>query len=191
MRVDLGPQSFYLLSHPDHVRRVLQENAGNYMKGYARAARTLLGNGLVLNEGEPWLRQRRMMQPAFHRRHLAGFAETMAEETEKMLERWDALASEGRPFDAAREMKDLTRRIVVRTMFGTAVGTEGAKIGQAFDDVIAGIEIRALLPAFFGRLPIPSNHRFERAVHTLDEEVNRMIGERRRSGPGETTSSAC
>ena len=183
VRVDLAPQSFYLLSRPDHVRRVLQENPGNYTKGYARAATALLGNGLVLNEGEPWLRQRRMMQPAFHRRRLAGFAETMVEETQEMLERWDTVASEGRPFDVAREMKDLTRSIVVRTMFGTAVvGAQGAKIGQAFDDVLAGIEVRALLPALFARLPIPSNRRFERATRTLEKEVNRTIGERRRSG---------
>src|SRR3712207_8495499 len=52
-----GTLRFYLLSHPDHVKWVLQENAKNYSKGYDRV-KVLLGNGLVMNEGASWLQQR-------------------------------------------------------------------------------------------------------------------------------------
>src|SRR3712207_9469684 len=82
-----GTLRFYLLSHPDHVKWVLQENAKNYSKGYDRV-KVLLGNGLVMNEGASWLQQRRLMQPIFHQRRLEGFVATMVEETQKMLERW-------------------------------------------------------------------------------------------------------
>ena len=82
VRMDLGLERFYLLSHPEHVEHVLQENAKGYVKGYDKV-RVLLGNGLVMNEGESWLRQRRLMQPTFHRERLAGFAKTMVEETER------------------------------------------------------------------------------------------------------------
>ena len=80
VRMHLSLERFYLLSHPDHVEDVLQENAKGYVKGYDKV-RVLLGNGLVMNEGESWLRQRRLMQPAFHRERLGGFAKTMVEET--------------------------------------------------------------------------------------------------------------
>ncbi|MBA2269067.1 MAG: cytochrome P450 [Chthoniobacterales bacterium] len=73
MSIDLGSQRYCLLSHPDHVRHVLQDNNRNYVKGYGKV-RVLLGNGLVLSEGSFWWRQRRLMQPVFHRQRLAGFA---------------------------------------------------------------------------------------------------------------------
>ena len=106
-RIDFASQRYYLLSHPDHVRHVLQDNNKNYVKGYGKA-RVLLGNGLALSEGSFWRRQRRLMQPAFHRRRLAEFAEVMTEETARMLDSWEARASRGLPLDVAMEMTLLT-----------------------------------------------------------------------------------
>ena len=178
VRLDLGTLRFYLLSHPDHVKWVLQENAKNYSKGYDRV-RVLLGNGLVMNEGASWLQQRRLMQPIFHQRRLEGFAVTIVDETQKMLERWEALANEGRTVNAAKEMKLLTQRIVVKTMFGAEVGAKEEKIARAFDTALLGINARSLMPRWFGRLPISFNRRFKRALATLDEEVYRIIRQRR------------
>ncbi len=168
-----------LVSHPDHVRHVLQHNPGNYAKGYDKL-RALLGNGLVLNEGESWLRQRRLMQPAFHRRRIARFADVVVAETGEMLGRWDARPPGGPPLDVAREMTLLTQRIIVKTMFGSDVGPEGEKIARAFDVALSGINLRFLLPLWFGRLPVPQNRRFECALATLDAAVHRIIRERRR-----------
>ena len=178
VRIDLGPQRFTLLSHPDHVRHVLQHNPGNYAKGYDKL-RALLGDGLVLNEGGSWLRQRRLMQPAFHRRRIATFADVVVAETEEMLGRWDARPLGGSPLDVAREMTLLTQKIIVKTMFGSSVGPEGEKISRAFDVALSGINVRFLLPLWFGKLPVPANRRFERALATLDEAVHRIVRERR------------
>lgn len=179
VRIDLGAQRFTLLSHPDHVRHVLQQNHGNYVKGYDKL-RVLLGNGLVLNEGQSWLRQRRLMQPAFHRRRIARFTEVVTAETEEMLGRWHARPSGGQPLDVAREMTRLTQGIIVKTMFGSDVGQEGEKIARAFDVALSGINLRFLLPLWFGKLPVPANRRFEHALATLDGAVHRIIYERRR-----------
>lgn len=182
VRIHYGTARFYLLSHPDHVEWVLQKNAKNYVKGFNRAKVTiLLGNGLVANEGASWLRQRRLMQPAFHRKRLERFAQVMAEETEKMLERWEVPAAEDRPLDAAKEMKLLTRRVVMRTMFGLAEGDEeGERVARAFETTLSILGVRYFLPLWFGRLPLPFNRRFERALAALDEKVYRIIDERRR-----------
>lgn len=180
-RIDLASERFYLLSHPEHVRHVLQENPRNYVKGYDKVA-VLLGNGLVMSEGSFWRRQRRLMQPAFHRRRLAGFAEVMVGETAAMLDGWEVRASTGRPLDIAMEMRLLTQRIIVKTMFGTDVGEEGERIARAFETALRGIDTRFVIPLWMTRLPLPANRRFERALSTIDEAVHRIIRERRRRG---------
>lgn len=179
VRMDLGTKRFYLLSHPDHVKQVLQENAKNYSKGYDKV-KALLGNGLVMNEGAFWLQQRRLMQPAFHNRRLEKFAVVIVGETQQALDGWEASASEGGgTLEVAEEMKILAQRIVVKTMFGVEVGAEYKKIARAFDTALVGVEVRSLMPRWFARLPIPFNKRFERALAALDEELYRIIRQRR------------
>lgn len=180
-RIDLASERFYLLSNPEHVRHVMQENSKNYVKGYGKAA-VLLGNGLVLSEGTFWRRQRRLMQPAFHRSRLAGFADIMVGETARMLDGWEVRAAGGRPLDVAMEMTLLTQRIIVKTMFGGDVGEEGERIARAFGTALKGIETRFLIPLWLTRLPLPTNRRFEKALSTIHEAVHRIIRERRRSG---------
>ena len=183
-RIDLASERFYLLSDPEHVRHVLQENPKNYAKGYDKVA-LLLGNGLVMSEGSFWRRQRRLMQPAFHRRRLAGFAEVMVGETEEMLDAWEARASAGVPFDVAMEMTLLTQRIIVKTMFGGDIGEEGEPIARAFDTALKGIDTRFVIPLWMTRLLLPANRRFEGALSTIDEAVHRIIRERRRKDQGD------
>ena len=186
-RLPFPGQGWVLLSRPDHVEHVLRENRANYVKGYEKA-RVLLGNGLPLNEGESWLRQRRLMQPAFHRRRLAGFAGTIVEEAEETLGALEDAASDGSAIDVGKEMTLLTQRIIVKTMFGSSVGDHrGERISRAFDVGMRGIEFRSQLPLWVSRLPLPVNRRFERAFAVLDEEVRRIVGEcrRERAGGGE------
>ena len=77
---------FNLVSHPDGIQQVLQGNNHNYIKGeFFDPVRQMAGDGLFASEGAHWLRQRRLMQPAFHRQRIAGFAETMVRQTELML----------------------------------------------------------------------------------------------------------
>ena len=70
-----GRQSHtWVFNHPDDVRRILITNHRNYAKGVGfDRIKILLGNGIIVSEGEFWKRQRRMMQPTFHRRILAQF----------------------------------------------------------------------------------------------------------------------
>jgi cytochrome P450 len=188
VRINYGPVGFYLLSHPDHVEWVLKKNPKNYVKSHNRAKlQALVGGGLGNYEGASWLRQRRLMQPAFHRRRLEGFARIMVEETHKMLDRWEVAAAEGRLLDVARQMKLLTRRIIVRALLGTEEGKEdqGEKVGWAFDAVFSGIGLQYVMPLWFGRLPIPSNRRFERALTVLDDEIYRLIHRKRNGHEGE------
>ena len=100
VKFKLGTIAVFLVAHPDGVKHILQENHANYLKSQDyQLLKGLLGNGLVTSEGELWLRQRRLIQPAFHRQRVAEFASIMTESTLEMLERWEPLAVEGRVFD--------------------------------------------------------------------------------------------
>jgi cytochrome P450 len=181
VRLEMGPQPLFLITHPDDVQRVLQDNNRNYSKGYETVA-PVIGNGLVTSEGATWLRQRRLMQPAFHRSRIAAMADTMTRLTAATLERWERTASRNEPIDVAQEMMRLTQAIIVETMFGQHIPADPDKVGRAFDDALAFMNQYMLLPIEqLQRFPTPTNIRFRRAIRFLDGLVYNMVEERRRS----------
>ena len=88
-RFRLGPLLFHQVAHPDHVRRVLLDNARNYPRSsFYDRIRVVVGEGLVTTEGAPWRRLRRMSQPAFHHERIAALGGMMTEAIGAMLDRW-------------------------------------------------------------------------------------------------------
>ena len=81
----------YVINHPDDIKRVLLSNHRNYTKGEGMdRVKILLGNGIMTSEGDFWRRQRRMMQPSFHRRVIDQFSQLIREVNDKFAERWAA-----------------------------------------------------------------------------------------------------
>src|SRR3954471_933278 len=102
----LGRPDRLLVTHPDAIKHVLVDNHQNYVKGkYVDRMRILVGNGLLVSDGAFWLRQRRLMQPAFHRQRLAAMTTIITDHTAAMLERWQAAGVAERPIDIAAEMR--------------------------------------------------------------------------------------
>ena len=96
VRFRMGSRILHLISHPGHVRYILQENHANYKKGVGLAeARKWLGDGLVTSEGAVWARQRKMIQPAFHRVQVAAFSSAVTEAAAAVIARWRELAERG------------------------------------------------------------------------------------------------
>jgi cytochrome P450 len=181
--VRLGPEPFYLLSHPDHVRTVLVEQAHAFRKSrVVEEARRVLGDGLLTSEGDHHRRQRRMIQPAFHHARLEGYADAMAEEAAGRSSRW----CDGHVVDVHREMYDLTLSIVGRTLFGSDVGERAAtRVAGALEDALAMYEWLVLpLSNLIERIPTAGMRRFHAARASLDDVVFGMIRERRASSPG-------
>ncbi len=181
VRFRLGPFRVYLVSHPDGVRHVLQENARNYVKGLdTQLLKILLGDGLLTSEGDFWRRQRRLAQPVFQPRRLAALAATMVETTQEMLERWRAPAGRGAGVDLAAEMRRLTLDIVARALFHTDVHAEAEAVSRAVEDANEALNARSLIPVDLpGWVPYPGRGRLRRAIETLDAIVYRMIEARR------------
>lgn len=176
----LGPQPVFLLNHPDYIRDVLVTHHKNFMKGEGlQRAKRLLGEGLLTSEGEFHLRQRRMMQPAFHRQRIAGYAATMVEYSERTSAGWQ----NGATVDVAREMMRLTLAIAGKTLFDADVEGEADEIGNALSAVMAQFNNLTLpFAQLLERLPLPSTRKFQQARERLDATIYRMIAERRKSG---------
>jgi len=184
-RYRLGPLRSYLVTHPDGVKRVLQDNVANYTKDHLTygMVRWVGGNGLITSQGDFWLRQRRLAQPAFHRQRIGAMVGLMTKATQELLQRWDATASEGKPLHVGPEMMGLTLRIVGDALFGTNVAQKTAVVGQAFDVISEQLVHRFrtfnILPPV---LPTRADRLFRDAMKTLRSVVSDIITERRKSG---------
>jgi cytochrome P450 len=175
-----GGNGFAILNHPDYVRDVLVTRHRTFHKGVGlERARLLLGHGLLTSEDGVHLRQRRLLQPAFHRQRIAAYATTMVDYSRRHTDRW----SSGAVVDVAVEMSALALAIAGKTLFDADVKEEATEIGAAVTAAVNSFNF-ALLPYGdrLARLPIPPAIRFRRARARLDATIYRLIAERRASG---------
>ncbi len=171
----------YRVSHPDYARHILQDNHRNYDKRSIDydMLRRVSGNGLISNQGESWLHQRRLMQPVFHRRRIAALAETMTAATLDMLANWERDGIGSRPFDIAEAMTDLTLDIVSRALFSLDIGDTGKAFSEAFNQVNEYLGSFDPLFAFTDQLPTPGMRTYREAMATLDGIIYDIIAARR------------
>lgn len=181
-RLRFGHLPAHVISAPEGVRRVLLDNVDNYDKhsrGY-RKMRQFLGNGLLTSEGEFWRRQRRIAQPSFHHRRVAGFGEAFVRHTDELVDGWVARPDPSEPLDVAGEMMHLTLRIVGETLLSTDLTRDAQEVGDALSTALKEIDRRVANPfPFLELLPTPRNLAYQRACRTLDRVVRRLIGQRR------------
>ena len=141
--------------------------------------RRVLGNGLLLSEGEFWRRQRKLIQPAFHQGRIAAYAEIMVGYTQRMLASW----SDGQALDIHEAMMRLTLGIVAKTLFDADVSREAEDVDAALSILMgkflrqAGLAL--LLPTW---VPLPTSRLLKRAVGRLDKVIYGIIEQRRASG---------
>ena len=176
----MGKQRLYLLNRPEYVQDVLVTHNSKFQKSrIMQRAKILLGEGLLTSEGQFHLRQRRLVQPAFHRQRIAGYAAAIVECAERCAARWTS----GETRDIAEEMMRLTLAIVARTLFATEVEEDTEEIGRAMTDVLGMFNIM-LIPYtdFLQKLPLPAMRRFERARTFLNKKIYSIINERRAGG---------
>ncbi len=171
----------YLISHPESIKYVLQEHARNYNKDLItyKMFQPMLGQGLLINDGPSWLHQRRLIQPAFHRKRLTTYGTLMTDATVAMLERWQACSERGMRLNMVEEMMRLTLRIVGQALFTLDLDQEVGTIGPAvttFLELLGDYVYRPFPPL---GVPTPRNRRLQLAIHALDQVVYRMIAERR------------
>ena len=185
--VQVGPRPIYMLNHPDFVQDVLITNDRKFRKSQAlQRARQVLGDGLLTSEGDYHLHQRRLIQPLFHRRQIATYAESMVKQTAHLSDpsapyHWQ----DGATLDMHSEMMKLTLVIVGETLFNQSLTDEASAVGAAMD-VFSGGFRRLMSPIgpLLDRLPLPETRRLRQSRAELDRIVANLIAERRKQGDG-------
>lgn len=173
-----GRQVFTLF-HPEMTQDMLVTHARNHRQGRVmQRSRSVLGNGLLTSEGSFHLRQRRLIQPAFHRQRIVGYGQAMVDYAERHQQRWRS----GEVLDVHQEMMRLTLAIVGKTLFDTDVEQDSTEIGRALHTFMHLFKF-AVLPfsEYLEKLPIPPVLRMRKARATLDKIIYRFIEERRTS----------
>ena len=175
----IGKFRSLFINRPDLIEDVLVNNARLYHKGrILRANKYLFGEGLLTSEGDFWLRQRRLAQPAFHRARVNAYAATMAEYAEQMIATW----RNGEERDIHEEMMQLALRIVSKTLFDADVTRDAKEIGETLDvllQIAANFGRTILVPLW---VPSPRNIRAKLGIKRLEKVIYRIIAERRANG---------
>lgn len=176
-------QPVFVLNHPELVRDVLITSHSKFEKGRAlKRAKNLLGEGLLTSEGERHLKQRRMIQPAFHRARIAEYAKAMTHYGVRMSDSWEDNAV----VDVDQEMMRLTLQVVGKTLFNADVDDEADEVGDAMTTLIEMFDYLVIpFSEVLEKLPFPQSLRFRKARDTLDSVIYSIIDERRKSGKDE------
>jgi cytochrome P450 len=173
----------YLVNRPDLVKHVLQDNHFNYTKGarYRRALEPFFGRGLLTSEGDLWRRQRRQIQPAFHKHHHQDYAGAIVTTTQEYLATWRRSARTGEPLDVRAAMTDVTLAVLMKTIFGRSAGEDIDAVGRAFLAAHGEMNLTAafIAPPLPQWVPTPGHRRFTRAIRTIDAFIARLVAERR------------
>jgi cytochrome P450 len=181
----------YLFVHPEHYQYILQDHYKNFTKMPSPAFQLLLplvGKGLLSNDGESWLRQRRLAQPAFHRGQIQELAQVMTTTAERRLVRWEEMAHSGKVVSFDREMMELTLEIAGKALFSVDLTGPAREVGDIFNrlnELFAKLVVSPLALVTM-RIPFwPSTRQVAHDVAALDQLIYGMINERRESGtPG-------
>ena len=174
-----------MLNHPDYLKHILLDQQQFYDKDVAsfEIARSFAGNGLITAiGGKSWLQQRRLIQPAFHKERIAGFASTMTDATIDLLQRWEEIADAGQPIDVAEEMKQLSLFILGKTLLSTDLSERSNSIRSAFDAINTFVTGYYHLPFPPLNVPTGRNRRYKEVLRGLDAAIYAFVHQRRESG---------
>jgi cytochrome P450 len=177
----VGPFHYYLVNHPDLIREVLVTKGKSFRKleRQKRVFRKIDGNGLINSEGDFWLRQRRLVQPAFQSRRMGRYAQVAVDYTQRRLDGWPS----GPVVNLEDEMTHLTLEIIAKTLFDVELTGEAARLGEVVDVLRETImrEFVAVL-SLPDWLPLPRKRRMRWAIQTLDGLIRDIIRQRRATG---------
>ncbi len=127
---------------------ILQKNQKNYIKSKIQTEdlAKYIGQGLLTSDGELWRKQRKLIQPAFHKKQLAKLLATIRE----------AILTEYKNIYVDREMNvfplfnDLAFQTVVKSLFSSAATSEEISRLQYITESAQKMLVRELRQPYLG-----------------------------------------
>lgn len=171
-----------VIANPEYAKYVLLENNKNYRKSLAYdVLKAVLGNGLLTSEGDFWKKQRRLIQPAFHKRKLEELAGMMVKEAQRTADKFQQYADTGNAVDLAPEMTELTLEVISKAIFSDGVEDKADMVGKqisllnqyAIDKVNNPFRLPTVIPT-------PFNVKERRSMKLLNDVIEDIISARRK-----------
>ena len=183
-RLRFGRTRAFLVNEPSLIEQVMVTNRASFVKSRPlQAQRRVFGNGLLTNEGDSWLRQRRLAQPAFHRERIAAYADVIVEQTTDFVESLQPGGTE----EIHSRFKALTVAIVSRALFGADVAHRTSALGVALEATMSRYASRRGIARFAPEwFPLQVNRSYRRAADSIEDAVLEIIA-RRRAAPSDRT----
>lgn len=180
VRYRLGPRSFVLICEPTVMKEVLVKRNRDFGRSFTtRMLRDFFGEGLLISEGKPWLKDRRIIQPTFQSSQIESYADVFVGQTVRFIDQWKA--DEER--DALRDMQTLTMSIAAETLLGVRLADEVEAIHQPHESIRDYFDHRMenllIAPSW---IPTAFNRRVAQAKREIVAIVDRLIEERKASG---------
>lgn len=179
--IRVGTSNAYVINHPRLIRQMLVDDVNNFDKGVQFDKMIpFTGNGLFNSRGTFHLRQRRLMQPAFHRSRIAEYVPIMQEIARDRIGAW----APGQQIDMNGELQSLALTIVTKALCSTDIGDRAVReFSESLPIVLDGIGKRALDPTgLFEKIPLPANRRFDRALAAMHAVIDDIVQRYRRDG---------
>ena len=154
-----------VLNNPEHVKHVLIGNHRNYTKGVGfERVKMLLGNGIIVSDGDFWRSQRRMIQPVFHRKIIASQAQMMQQCNARKLAQWQNKAASNTVIDITAEMSGLALEVILRALFSADLDALIEKEGvnpftMLVDDVTRDLKLAMRFRALTRHVAAIMEHR--------------------------------
>jgi cytochrome P450 len=174
VKIYIGTKPIYVVNSHDLIRQMLVEESDKFNKGKLfDKVRPFLGNGLANSDGAYHLRQRRLMQPAFHQERISEYANAMRSRAEEAVASWRPQQT----IPVATEMYKMSFQTVARALFSAEPARDAiAEIQRSLPIVLKGVIVRTLSPFEPAEnLPIPGNRRFVTAVDRLRRALSTTV----------------
>lgn len=179
--ISLGPRKAYVPCHPELLHQVLADDR-TFDKGgpvYQRLSE-LFGNGLGSCPHRDHRRQRKILQPAFHKSRLEHYSAAMTASATALAESWH----DGQVLDVFPALFAYSLRTIVGSIFSAELDQAAVEeIRRALRTVLRGVMLRALLPAVFLNLPTPGNRRYRGDLAAFNMAVGTLITRHRTAPP--------
>ncbi|MER7850613.1 cytochrome P450 [Kitasatospora sp. NPDC096077] len=185
VKILIGPREVYVLNSPAALQQMLLAPSGTFTKGMLfDRTRPFFGNGILSSNGPFHRRQRRMIQPAFHKQRITEYFDRMSALAAKHIGAW----APDTPFTADHRMRETATQLISHTLFTSQAATRmAAVVARALPVITTGVAWRTLAPAdFLYRIPLPANRRFDTLCAELRETTQELI----RSHQAEGTDQA-
>ena len=166
-----------LVSQPAHVESLLvAHNASLGKPPLFRRNRLLFGRSLLVSDGEQWLRQRRLVQPAFGHQQLALAAPGIIAAAESAQESW----RDGETRDLHLDMVRLTMTTLSRALFSLEATSDVETMVAAWREIAEALSVRfKTYEAIPEWIPTPANRKLRHGVTQLEAVVSRLVARRR------------